>query len=141
MSHYDEILECYIHVPGDVETLAARVAAAKDARIAELEKDNDVLSGEWAVLMADVHDYFKDEKADRGHGRVRLVLTLLGQLRIERDALRTAAEQARVAMERLVNAADMCAQVLNVGAMDDSINCAHTALSALTTALNPEKKP
>lgn len=43
--------------------------------------------GEWSTLMADITDYYKDERADRSRGRATLVITLLGGIRIERDNL------------------------------------------------------
>ncbi len=76
----------YSELVAHAESLETALAAAKE-RVGELERKESASDGEWATLMADVHDYFKDERADRGHGRVRLVLTLLGQLRCDRDAL------------------------------------------------------
>lgn len=73
----------------DIEGQLHMLAAHREAAVAEVELRN---TAEWATLMADVHDYFADERADRGHGRVRLVLTLLGQLRCERDAWRNVAD-------------------------------------------------
>ena len=63
---------------------------------------------EWSTLMADVHDYFKDERADRGHGRVRLVLTLLGQLRCERDDLHARCAELEENLACMTRAADGC---------------------------------
>lgn len=66
--------------------------------LAEAKAVNERNDAEWATLMADVHDYFKDERADRGYGRVRLVLTLLDQMRCDRDDLRD--DLARVTAEK-----------------------------------------
>lgn len=73
-------------------------ALAAEQKVKEVESSN---LAEWSALMADVHDYFKDERADRGHGRVRLVLTLLGQLRCERDALRAQLQQVQAERDEL----------------------------------------
>jgi hypothetical protein len=43
---------------------------------------------DWHTVMSDVHDYFADEKADRSRGRGTLLLTLLGNLRCQRDEAR-----------------------------------------------------
>src|ERR1700676_628117 len=60
-------------------------------QLEELEARN---TGEWSTLMASVQEDFKDERADRGRGRVTLVLTLLGQLRNDRDEARRQLEEA-----------------------------------------------
>lgn len=67
-------------------------------KVAQLENSN---AAEWSTLMADVHDYFTDEKADRSRGRVTLILTLLGQLRIQRDEWKARAEKAEEDSKRL----------------------------------------
>lgn len=102
-----------IQLPSETAMAAARELASVEAELYKAEIGNQILKemvlsqdteltalradlaaatisnhGEWSTLMADVHDYFADEKADRSGGRVRIVLTLLARLRSERDRLR-----------------------------------------------------
>ncbi len=68
------------------------------------------------TIMADVHDYFGDERADRSGGRARVIVTLLGNLRCERDNLRKRVKEleyllvnAETKAERAVEAARVVA--------------------------------
>lgn len=69
---------------------AAQVLANGEAKAVEAERSKN--EGEWSTLMADLQDYYADEKADRTRGRITHVFTLLGGLRAERDALKTETE-------------------------------------------------
>jgi hypothetical protein len=76
-----------IHLTGGHEghwvAVPGRIPVALQASRELVEMKLDLIT-----VMADIHDYFKDEKADRTRGRATLILTLLGNLRHERDEAR-----------------------------------------------------
>ena len=93
------------------------------AKVAELGRELHTMRGEWSTLMADIQDYYADEKADHGNGRVRLVFSLLSNLRIERDDLKSQLAEAKAAgVARLAKAEELERQWLDTHAacMDES---------------------
>lgn len=71
------------------EAIVLRHFAPLEAQLVEAKKQFDdamlVNQGEWAVLMADIQQYYSDEKQVIGKGRVQRIFSLLSNLRNQRD--------------------------------------------------------
>lgn len=111
----------------------ADFARTLETELEASRKEVELNTAEWATLMADVHDYFKDERCDRGHGRVRLLLTLLGGLRCQRDDARAEVERLRGALSGLLSEWEYQAEI---GAVPD--NRIEAAAARLALATQPE---